>query len=49
MTSGSGRKTLTICLKARLFEHRLLGLFDDGTLEAGIVDERTTARWVSIL
>jgi hypothetical protein len=33
---------LTVCLEAGFFEHRLFGLFDNGTLEAGIVDQRTT-------
>jgi hypothetical protein len=40
---------LTVCLQARLFENRLLCLFDNGTLKAGIVDQRATARWIAIL
>jgi hypothetical protein len=40
---------LTVCLQARLFENRLLCLFDNGTLEASIVDQRATTRWIAVL
>lgn len=46
---GKGRKTLTISLKARFFQHCLFGLFNDSTLEASIIDQRTTTGWISIL
>lgn len=53
--SGSRKKplevtlTLTIGLEAGFVEDGLLCLFDHSALEAGIVDQRTATRWISIL
>lgn len=40
---------LTVRLEAGFLENSLFGLFDNGTLKAGVIDQRATTRWIAIL